>query len=139
MNDWPGMVLTNRLLNKDMKTLEPCNYTDADTHVYFCTSPMQHIRVTKKLLYEQLTVTLLSLFEKVRLAELWIGFGSGKIYRDIFVQTPHQQIGPSKSLALPLFHSLTGCGTASHSLSCGMKSGWNAWQNTPDINIDCPY
>ena len=39
------------------------------------------------------------------LAELWIEFGSGKSYRYIPVHIPHQQLGLSKSLALPLFPS----------------------------------
>ena len=70
---------------------------------------------------------------------LWIGSVGGKSYRDIPVHIPHQQLGPSKSLALPSFHSLTGCDTASHILGCGKKSGWNAWKNTPDRDIDCSF
>ena len=94
---------------------------------------------SRKSFCTSIVVLALSVFEKVKLAELWIRFGSGKIYRDIFVHIPHQKLGRSKSLALPLFHSLTGCDTASHILSFGKKSGWNAWRNTPDGDIDCPY
>ena len=46
------------------------------------------------------------------LAELWIEFGRGKSYRDIPLHIPHRQLGLAKSLALPLFHSLTSCDTA---------------------------
>ena len=49
---------------------------------------MQHIRVTKTFLRAvdgDIVVLALSLFENVMLAELWIGFGSGKNYRDITV------------------------------------------------------
>ena len=138
------MVLTNRLLNIDMKTLEPCNHTEADTRTCIFlhlvhAAYQSHEKVFVRTVDSDIVVLALSLFEKIRLAELWTWFGSGKIYRDIFVHIPHQQLGLSKSLALPLFHSLIGCDTASHILSCVKKSGWNAWQNTPDRHIDCPY
>ena len=134
----------DKQLNIDMKTLSPATRQRlTHVHVYFCTWPMQHIRVAKKAFVRtvdsDIVVLALSLFENVRLAELWIGFGSGKSYRDIPVHIPHQQLGQAKSIALPLFNSLTGCDTALHILSFGKKSSRNAWQNTPDRDIDCSY
>ena len=40
-----------------------------------------------------------------------LGFGCGKHYCDILIHIICYNLGPSKSLALPLFHSLTGCDT----------------------------
>ena len=110
-NDWPGMVLTSRMLNIDMKTLEPCNHTKADTRtcifLHLVHAEYQgHTKVFAPAVDCDIVVLAQSLFENVMLAELWIGFVSGKSYRDIPVHIPH------KSLALPLFHSLAGCNTA---------------------------
>ena len=128
------MVLANRLSTIDKKTLEPCNHTEADTRIFLHlahAANQGHEKAFVRTVDNDIVVLALSLFGNVRLTEVWIGFGSGKSYRDIPVHILHQQLGPSKSLALPLFHSLTRCDTTSHILSCGKKSGWNAWQNTP--------
>ena len=111
------MVLTNRLLNIDMKTLEPCNHTEADTVTFLFlhlahAAYQGHQKAFVRTVDSYIVILALSLFENVRLVELWIVFRSGKSYRDIPVHIPHQQLGPSKSVALPLFHSLTGCDTA---------------------------
>ena len=50
-----------------------------------------------------------------------------------FISTQHSNLGPSKSLALPLFHSLTGCDTTSQCLGCGKKTAWAAWTSLPDL------
>ena len=50
--------------------------------------------------------------------------------RDIPIHTLSAQLGPSRCLALPLFHAVTGCDTVSHFLGCGKTS---AWQSTPGL------
>ena len=67
------------------------------------------------------------------LLELWIGFGTGKNYRDIPIHTIFADIGPSMALALPLYHSITGCDTTSQFLGCGKKSAWAAWAAVPEL------
>ena len=53
--------------------------------------------------------------------------------RDIPAHEISKNIGPQKSLALPLFHALTGCDTTSAFLGHGKKSAWAAWEATPDL------
>ena len=72
-------------------------------------------------------------FDALNISDLWIGFGCGKSYRDIPVHEIHNALGPQKSLALPLFHALTGCDTTSAFLGHGKKSAWAAWEATPDL------
>lgn len=62
-----------------------------------------------------------------------MGFDNGENYLVIPVYIIFSDIGPSKSLALPLFHSLTECDTNSRLLGCGKKSAWAAWTNIPDL------
>ena len=126
--------------NIDMKTLDPCNHTEADTltciFLHLAHAAYQgHKKAFVRTVDSDIVVLALSLFENVRLAELWIWFSTGKIYRHFCAYSTLT----AKSLALPMFHSLTGCDTASHILSCGKKSDRNTWQNTPDRDIDCPY
>ena len=77
---------------------------DSKRELFSCISKRQARDVSDKQIvkywYENTSSELLEM-----LAELWIEFGSGKSYRDIPVHIPHQQLGLSKSLALPLFHS----------------------------------
>lgn len=72
-------------------------------------------------------------FETLGLSELWVGFGTGKNYRDIPIHTICSNLGTSNCLALPLFHSLTGCDTTSQFLGCGKKTAWAAWSGVPDL------
>ena len=93
---------------------------------------MHHLKVMTRHLYVLSTATSLFL-PSLGLSELWIGFGSGKSYRDIPVHNIHLQLGPSKSLTLPLFHALTGSDTTSQFLGCGKKTAWAAWNSTPAL------
>ena len=43
------------------------------------------------------------------------------------------QLGPRKCLALPLFHSFTGCDTTSSFLGIGKKTAWAAWDAYPQL------
>ena len=72
-------------------------------------------------------------FRTLGLEQCWVGFGSGKSYRDIPIHNICVQLGPSNSLALPLFHALTGCDTTTHFLGCGKKTAWQAWTCYPDL------
>ena len=47
--------------------------------------------------------------------------------------TSRRSLGPSKSIALTLFHSLTGCDTTSQFLGCGKKTAWAVWISFPDL------
>ena len=53
--------------------------------------------------------------------------------RCIPVHAIYSNLVPSKSLALPLFHSLTGCDTTSQFLGCGKKTAWAAWASIPEV------
>ena len=72
-------------------------------------------------------------FSTLGLTELWVCFGSGKKVRDIPIHDICTNLGPSRCLALPLFHATTGCDTTSHLFGCGKKTAWTSWQNTPGL------
>ena len=68
-------------------------------------------------------VLAITLFQELGLSELWIGFGSGKAYKDIPIQLISGMLGPQKCQALPLFHVLTGHDVVSAMYGIGKKTG----------------
>ena len=72
-------------------------------------------------------------FASLGLSELWACLNTGKKTRDIPIHTLSAQLGPSRCMALSLFHAVTGCDTVSHSLGCGKKTAWSAWQSTTGL------
>lgn len=127
-------VLSNKAF--DISGLQPCNHTEADTWIILHlahASSQGHKKAFIRTVDSDIVVLAIAFFQQLDLTELWIGFGSGKYYRDIPVHSIQSQLGPSKSLALPLFHALTGCDTTSQFLGCGKKTAWTAWNNTPNL------
>ena len=78
-------------------------------------------------------VLAIAFFDQLNLSQLWIGFGSGKKYRDVPVHDLHSKLGTSRSRALALFHALSGCDTTSQLLGCGKKTAWGVWQSMPEL------
>ena len=129
-----GSVLSNRQC--DVTELQPCNHVEADTRIMLQLSHAArqgHKTTYIRTVNSDIVVLAIRIFETMGLSELWIGYGSGKKYRDIPVHVISSTIGESKSLALPLFHSLTGCDTTSQFLGCGKKTAWAAWNSTPEL------
>ena len=127
-------VLSNR--HCDLTTLQPSNHVEADTRIFLHlehAAEQGHITAYVRTVDSDVVVLAVRFFETSGLSELWVGFGTGKKYRDIPVHTICSNLGPSKSLALPLFHSLTGCDTTSQILGCGKKTAWVAWTSLPDL------
>ena len=63
-------------------------------------------------------------------AEIWVAFGTGKSYTYLHINAICQALGRDKSIALPVFHSFTGCDTTSAFNGKGKKSAWEAWNNS---------
>jgi len=127
-------VLSNR--DVDLTALQPCNHPEADTRVILHlahASEHGHTAAYVRTVDSDAVVLAVRYFSTFTLSELWAGFGCGKNYRDIPVHEICSSLGPSKSLALPLFHSLTGCDTTSQFLGCGKKTAWAAWTSMPHL------
>ncbi len=127
-------VLSNKPF--DLSALHPCNHAEADTRIILHLAHAAsngHSKAFVRTVDSDIVVLAVSFFSELSFSELWIGFGSGRKYRDIPVHVIHLHLGPSRSLALPLFHALTGCDTTSQLLGCGKKTAWAAWNSTPDL------
>ena len=127
-------MLTNR--NFDVSGLQPCNQSEEDPRILLHlhnAAVHGHSKGYVRTVDSDIVVLALRFFDTLWLSELWEGFGTGKKYRDIPVHSLHAGLGPSKSIALTLFHSLTGCDTTSQFLGCGKKTAWAAWNSFPDL------
>ena len=66
-------------------------------------------------------------------ADVWIAFGTGKIFTHIHINEICNALGEHQSIALPVFHSFTGCDTISAFFGKGKKSAWEAWKSYPNV------
>ena len=66
-------------------------------------------------------------FHQLKLSELWIGFGSGKTFREIPIHQISQELRPQRCQALLFFHSFMGWDVTSAMFAIGKKTAWNAW------------
>ena len=116
--------------------LQPCNQAEADTRIllHLANAAVHgHSKEYVRTVDSDIVVLALWFFDTLGLSELWVGVGTGMKYRDIPVHSLHAGLGPSKSIALTLFHSLTGCDTTSQFLGCGKKTAWAVWNSFLDL------
>ena len=127
-------VLSNK--HCDITTLQPCNHSEADTRIILHlahAATQGHTTAYVCTVDSDVVVLAIRFFESLSLSELWVDVGTGRNYRDIRIHTLYSDIGLLKSLALPLFHSLTECDTTSQLFGCGKKTAWAAWTSMPDL------
>ena len=118
-------VVSNR--PSDVSALQHCNHSEADTRIFLHLADavaQGHQRAYIRTVDSDVVVLAIRFFSTLGLSELWVGFGSGKKLRDIPIHEICSNLGPSKSLALPLFYAITGCDTTSQFLVCGKKTAW---------------
>lgn len=120
----------------DISHISPCNHIEADTRIFLHLSHAVnhgHEKAYIRTVDSDIIVLALRFFGELKMSELWVCFGTGKKIRDIAIHELYSTLGPSRALAIPLFHSLTGCDSTSHFHMYGKKSAWVAWMNTPGL------
>lgn len=55
------------------------------------------------------------------------------IFRYIPIHDICMKIGPQRSLALPVFHALTGCDQIASFYDHGKRSAWKVWEKNDDL------
>ena len=132
-----GFVLSN--VECDLSELQPCSQEEADTrlmlhlkHAADCSHNVAYMRTVDT----DVVVLGVHFFPKTSLRELWIGFGSGKSYKDIPVHDICDALGQARCEAMPLFHALTGCDISSAIFNMGKQKAWSAWSDIGDKLTD---
>ena len=73
------------------------------------------------------------------MADIWVAFGMGKNYRFYSINDICASLGVAQSLALPVFHAISGCDSTSAFKSKGKKSAWQAWQAYEEVTETFTY
>lgn len=127
-------VLCNQQV--DVSSIDPCNHEEADMRLIlhcFNASLNGLKRIAIRTVDTDVVVLAVSFFHRLNISELWIHFGVGKAVQLIAVHELSVALGSGKCLALPVFHSLTGCDTTSSFCGKGKKSAWEAWTSYPVV------
>ena len=116
--------------------ISPCNHEEADSRI------MLHIadaadrgfsKILVRTVDTAVVVLAVAIVQELGMSEIWIAFGTGKYFRYVPAHEISASLGPRKSLALPVFHALTGCDTVSHFAHVGKKTAWTVWETHDDI------
>jgi len=68
--------------------------------------------------------------------EIWLAFGTGKLFRYFSIHEIDWSLGPQKSQTLPVMHNVTGC--AHRDVLCWKKlkkNAWGTWIVFPHVTI----
>ena len=140
----PYLVLTTQneyvLSSQDdinLESLQPSTHKEADTRIFLhlknCVENGHKIVKIRTVDTDGLVLAL-SIFHKIPgLEKLWIGFGSGKTYRDIPVHSVSDILGRHRCEALPVFHALTGCDFTSFFRGVRKGTFWKVWEKMPNL------
>ena len=125
-------VLSNKPF--DVSPLQPCNDAEADTRIILHlahASSQGHDNAFVRTVDIEIVVLAIAFYEQLGLSELWIGFGSGKSYRDIPVHSIHAQFGDNDKHIkqwLPFWTTLDDASKACSLLvhcRCTKQCRWN--------------
>ena len=132
----PSGVLTNKQNECDLAGLFPCNHSEVDSrimlHLMHAVS-QSYTDAYVRTVSSDVVVLAIAFFDQFCLSKLWIGVGTGKHCRDIPVHDIKSALGPTRLLARPLFHSLSGCDTTSQLLGIGKKTVWSTWKSMSEL------
>ncbi len=132
-----GELAITSSTSTDLSRIKNCNHQEADSRVFLHLSDAAqqgHRKAIIRTVDSDIVVIAVAQFRQLCLNELWIAFGTGKHFMNIPVHDVAQQLGPDKSLSLPLFHAISGCDTTSSFLGIGKKTAWAAWDAYPDLS-----
>ena len=117
--------------------LSPCSHEEADTRmmVHVADAAKQYNSVITSTVDSDVVVLAVHVFACLTssLTALWVAFDTGKSYRPILVHSICTALGHPKCLALPMFHALSGCNTASSFSRRVKKSAWETWDVFPEL------
>ena len=110
--------------------MQPCNHEEADARSYLhlkYASSKGHKKAFLRTNDTDWVVNASYIYPKLpELDELWIGYGTGKTYRDIPIHHSSTMLGEQRCKALPLFHDLTGGDHSSALFDRGKNQGFTA-------------
>ncbi|MES9881567.1 MAG: hypothetical protein ABW185_11860, partial [Sedimenticola sp.] len=116
-------------------TLGECDHDEADTrlclHVHDALKDGENF-ILVRTVDTDVIVILVGVFHDIQQdnqhVQLCVGFGTGKHFRYIIINSICQKLGADKARALPLFHAFTGSDVTSQFSGKGKKTAWKTWK-----------
>ena len=103
-----------------------CNHEEADTRMLIHLQDALENGANTCLVRTVDTDAIVIIVEKLHylreqhpVADVWIAFGTGRNFRYLHINAICNALGREKAIALPIFHSVTGCDTTSTFLGKG--------------------
>ena len=122
---------------QDAHLLAPCNHEEADSRMMLHVdhaAQHDHHHILVRTVDTDVVVLAVMVAETLPADnEVWIAFGTGKHLRYLAAHQMAACLGSAKSLALPVFHALTGCDTVSAFVGHGKKTAWATWNSFPEL------
>ncbi|KAG1654719.1 hypothetical protein GQR58_024872 [Nymphon striatum] len=124
----------------------PCDHEEADTrliiHVQNALKNGANTCVVRTVDTDVLVILIGRFHHLLTLnkdADVWISFGTGKNFTYYSVNAICGAIGRERSIALPLFHSFTGCDITSCFHGRGKRMACQAWNSYPEVTQAFTY
>ena len=124
----------------------PCDHEEADTRLLIHIQDSLETGSTTCLVRTVDTDVLVILISKFHdlvaiypSADIWIAFGTGKDFVHLHVNSICHRLGKERSVALPGFHSFTGCDTTSGFFGKGKKVALETWNSLPEVTQTFSY
>ena len=115
----------------------PCTQEEFDTRILLHVknaSANGHSTVLVRSVDTDVVAIAIALYQKLEtLREFWVWFSTGKNQHFIPIHSIAESLGKTKSLSLPMFHSVTGCDQISFFAGRGKKNAWNAWTKYQEL------
>ena len=124
----------------DVGAVAPCIQEEAVPRLllhFVATTVAGHRRVMVRTSDSDVVVIGVSTFVALgqQIGELWIAFGMHQRYRFIPLHDIVRELGPSRALALPACHVLTGYNTTLALFGKDKKTAWLVWQPLPELTL----
>lgn len=122
------------------RSMAPCDHEEADTRLLIHLQDALQNGCTNCLVRTvdtDVVVILIGKFHHLiticQDVNVWVAFGTGNNFTYHYINAIYEDLGEEKSLALPVFHSFTGCDTTSSFFGRGKKTAWEAWNCLDDV------
>ena len=102
-------------------------------HVSHAAHPGHHKMLIRTVDTDVVVLAVFAIRQLTAGCELWLAFGTRKSFLYLAAQQIAVCLGPERSCALPMFHTLTGCNTASSFAGQGKKTAWSTWKSLPEL------
>jgi hypothetical protein len=128
-------VLTNKKVDHDTSLIEPCKQEEADTRMLLHAMDAAlhgHQKLYIRTVDSDVVILAIHFFDKLKVSELWVGYGRGKTFRNIPIHEVVLHLSPLQCRGILFWHAFSGCDITSAFMGIGKKTAWSTWNSMCD-------